>query len=77
MNSYHLTSRTWKEGAAVWNGRLGRKNCRRGARSADPRKVPAVALRWLIPLAPWGGRQRGTPGRVPASAVWRRSRRDL
>jgi hypothetical protein len=44
----HLAARTWNEGAAVWNTRPGRKNRRHGVRSANPRKVPDVALHPIL-----------------------------
>lgn len=40
----HLANRAWNESAPTWNGRPGRKGRRRGKRSADPKKIPAVAL---------------------------------
>jgi hypothetical protein len=40
----HLANRAWNESAPAWNSRPGRKGRRRGKRSADPRKIPAVAL---------------------------------
>jgi Peptidase family M28 len=40
----HLANRAWNESAPLWNSRAARKNCRRGQRSADPAKIPAVAL---------------------------------
>src|SRR5258708_5421021 len=36
--------RAWNCSAPEWNSRAGRKNCRRGKRSADPSKIPEVAL---------------------------------
>ena len=40
----HLANRAWNHSAPEWNSRAGRKNCRRGKRSADPSKIPEVAL---------------------------------
>ena len=37
------------EGAAsTWNSRVGRKNCKRGKRSADPSTIPDVALHPIL-----------------------------
>ncbi|HEV3416800.1 MAG TPA: M28 family peptidase, partial [Pirellulales bacterium] len=40
----HLANAAWNDSAPQWNSRAGRKNCRRGKRSADPAKIPEVAL---------------------------------
>ncbi|HEV2970003.1 MAG TPA: M28 family peptidase [Pirellulales bacterium] len=40
----HLANAAWNDSAPQWNSRAGRKNCRRGKRSADPARIPEVAL---------------------------------
>ena len=40
----HLAGRAWNESVPAWNSRAGRKNRHRGKRSADPAKIPEVAL---------------------------------
>jgi hypothetical protein len=40
----HRANRAWNESTLQWNARPGRKGRRRGKRSVDPRKIPAVAL---------------------------------
>jgi hypothetical protein len=40
----HIANRAWNESVPIWNSRAGRKNCTRGKRSAEPSKIPDVAL---------------------------------
>ena len=40
----HLAAKTWNESAPFWNNKPARKGKGRGKRSADPEKIPDVAL---------------------------------